>query len=146
MQWSELFDKEREPDQNQVREFVSSVLWDGLDGFLRQTYNVKPKLAYSGCKMDNGEWKGWNVKYKKNGRSLCTLYPKRGYFLLLMIVGKNELEEVEKHMQSCTVYTQNLFLSSALGSYGKSLAFEVRDDDVLEDVKNLILIRMKPKV
>ena len=22
-------------------------------------------------------WKGWNVKYQKSGKSLCTLYPKR---------------------------------------------------------------------
>jgi hypothetical protein len=28
--------------------------------------------------------KGWNVKYRKGGRALCTLYPMSGFFLALV--------------------------------------------------------------
>ncbi|MDR2971998.1 MAG: DUF3788 domain-containing protein, partial [Bacteroidales bacterium] len=83
MKWNEMFDRENEPSEVQVKEFVNTPLLDDLDGYLRQTYKVKPKLTHSNCNMDGGMWKGWNVKYQKSGKSLCTLYPKQGYLQLL---------------------------------------------------------------
>ena len=65
MQWSELFDDEHEPLDNQIKEFVDSPLWDDLANYLHQTYDIHPKLFYSRCSMQKGFWKGWNVKYKK---------------------------------------------------------------------------------
>ena len=143
MQWSELFDAENEPQDSQVKEFVNSPLWDGLDGHLRQEYNVKPKLAYSNCAMDAGLWKGWNVKYKKSGKSLCTVYPKQGYLLVLLQVGLREMNETELLMPTCTEYTQNLFNQAVVGHIGKFLAFDVQDENVLDDIKKLIAVRAK---
>ena len=88
MQWSELFDEAHEPLDNQIKEFVDNPLWDELADYLQQTYNVEPKLLYSGCSMQKGFWRGWNVKYKKSGKSLCTLYPKQGYFIAHCCGGK----------------------------------------------------------
>ncbi|MCL2699343.1 MAG: DUF3788 domain-containing protein, partial [Defluviitaleaceae bacterium] len=93
MQWHELFNKEHEPSDNQIKEFVNTPLWDDLADSLRQTYNVKPKLSYSGCAMDSGMWKGWNIKYKKSGKPLCTAYPKQRYLLLLVPIGPREMND-----------------------------------------------------
>jgi hypothetical protein len=112
MVWSELYDKTNEPQKEQVQNFVDTPLWDDLAAHLEQSYNVKPKLSYSGCSMEGGAWKGWNVKYKKGGKVLCSLYPKQGYFLVLVPYE------------------------------GKSNAFEVNDENVLRDVKNLIELRV----
>jgi len=144
MQWNELFGRENEPSEVQVKEFVNIPLLDELDGYLRQTYKVKPKLAYSSCNMDGGMWKGWNVKYQKSGKSLCTLYPKQGYLQLLVPVGAREMNEAELLMPLCTEYTQELWGRSGGADY-KSMAFEVRDENVLQDVKNLVEIRVKTK-
>jgi len=145
MQWHELFDAENEPSETQIREFVDTPLFGGLDDYLRREYKVKPKLAYSNCSMDKGMWKGWNVKYKKSGKSLCTLYPKKGYILALLPIGVREMSEAELLMPLCTEYTQNLFNGTACGHSGKSLAFEVKDEKVLGDMKGLIAIRAKSK-
>lgn len=141
MQWGELYDNGHEPLDNQIKEFVDTPLWDDLANYLQQTYNVKPKSFYSGCSMDKGLWKGWNVKYKKNGKSLCTLYPKQGYFLSLVPIGLREINEVELLMSLCTEYTQNLFKQTVSGHNGKSLAFSVKNEDILHDMKNLIALR-----
>ena len=146
MQWNELFSKEQEPSVGQVGEYINTSLWDSLDSHIQQTFNVKPKLSYSGCSMDDGLWKGWNVKYKKSGKSLCTLYPKQGYLLLLVPVGQKEMTEAELLIPLCTEYTQNLFNQATTGHIGKFLAFEIKDEDVLQDVKNLIALRVKKKV
>ena len=57
-QWNELFDREHEPTEIQIKEFVNTPLFSDLDEHLRQTYKVKPKVEYSSCVMDGGMWKG----------------------------------------------------------------------------------------
>jgi len=145
MQWSKLFGKEKEPSVSQIEDYVETPLWSGLDNHIQEIYNVKPKLSYSGCSMDSGMWKGWNVKYKKGGKALCTVYPKQGYLLMLVPIGLKDMTEAELVMPLCTEYTQNLFKQAKTGHTGKSLAFEVKDESVLKDVKQLIALRVKKK-
>lgn len=141
MQWGELYGDEYEPLDHQIKEFVNTPLWDDLANHLQQTYNVGPTLFYSCCSMDKGFWKGWNVKYKKSGRQLCTLYPKQGYFVALIAVGAKEIAESDLLIPLCDEYTQDLYNRTEFGSIGKSLAVEVTDENILRDVKNLIAIR-----
>mgnify|MGYP005779037109 CR=1 FL=1 len=141
MQWSELFDDEHEPLDNQIKEFVDSPLWDDLANYLHQTYDIHPKLFYSRCSMQKGFWKGWNVKYKKNDKSLCTLYPKQGYFIALIAVGSKEVVEADSLIPFCDEYTQNLYSQTKFGTVGKSLPVEVTNESILCDVKNLIALR-----
>ncbi|MCL2867330.1 MAG: DUF3788 domain-containing protein [Clostridia bacterium] len=144
MKWNELFDKEHAPSEEQITEFIGTPLFDDLNGHLRQTYNIKPKLAYSNCNMDGGMWKGWNIKYQKSGKSLCTLYPKRGYLHLLITIGGRGVNEAELLIPMCTEYIQNLWVKS--DSHGsRYLGIELRDESVLRDVKRLIDIRAKTK-
>jgi len=144
MQWHELFDREHEPSEAQVKEFVGNPIFDELDGHIRETYKVKPKLAYSGCGMDGGAWKGWNIKYQKSGKSLCTFYPRQGYLQLLVTIGARGVNEAELLMPACTEYIQNLFAQSDFQG-SKYLGIELRDENVLRDVKSLIEIRAKTK-
>jgi len=143
-QWSELYDCDHEPSETQIKEFVDTPLYEELDGHLRETYKIKPKMAYSGCGMDGGAWKGWNVKYQKSGKSLCTIYPKQGYLQLLLTIGVRGTDEAEHLMPLCTEYVQSLWAQS--GSRGsKCLGIELRDESVLCDVINLIEIRSRTK-
>ena len=144
MQWNELFDHEHEPSEVQIREFVGTPLFDELDGHLKETYKVKPKLSYSKCGMDGGAWKGWNIKYQKSGKSLCTLYPKQGYLLLLITIGVRGVNEAELLIPLCTEYIQNLWGKNDFHG-SRYLGIELRDKNVLRDVKSLIEIRAKTK-
>jgi len=144
MQWHELFDREHEPSETQIKVYVNTPLLDELDSYIRQTYNVKPKLAYSSCKMDGGAWQGWNIKYQKSGKSLCTLYPKQGYLQLLVTIGVRGVHEAELLMPMCTEYIQDIFSKSEFRG-SRILGVELRDENVLRDVKSLIEIRAKTK-
>ena len=144
MQWHELFDREHEPTEVQIKEYINTPLFGELDEHLRQIYKVKPKLAYSSCGMDAGAWKGWNIKYQKSGKSLCTLYPKQGYPLLLITIGVRGVGEAELLMPMCTEYIQGLFGKGDFHG-SKYLGIELRDESILHDVKNLIEIRAKTK-
>lgn len=141
MQWSALYDNGHVPGENQIKEFVDTPFWDRLANHLQQTYKVEPKLFYSCCSMQKGFWKGWNVKYKKGGKALCTLYPKRGYFIALIHVGAKESSEADLLIPLCEEYTQNLYKQTEFGTVGKSLPMEVTSENRLRDVKKLIALR-----
>jgi len=80
----EVFNKEIQPTETEIKDFVGTELFTDLDNHLRENYKIKPKLSYSGCAMDNNIWRGWNIKYQKSGKSLCTIYPQQGYFMVLV--------------------------------------------------------------
>ena len=141
MQWCELYPKEHEPLDQQIKDFVNSPLWEELTTHLQQTYNIKPQLFYSNCSMDKGYWKGWNVKYKKGSKSLCTLYPKQGYILMLIPLGLKEISQVDISNLLKDKYMQDLFTRTKAGKTGMSLAVEVKSKKTLNDIKKLIALR-----
>jgi hypothetical protein len=80
----EIFDKEIQPTESELASFVGTEHFIDLHNYLCENYKIKPKIAYSNCSMDNNVWRGWNIKYQKSGKSLCTIYPQQGYFLALV--------------------------------------------------------------
>lgn len=145
MQWHTLYSKENEPTEEQIRQFTATPCWDTLTSYLQQTYQIQPTLFYSGCRMEAGKWQGWNVKYKKSGKALCTLYPKEGYFVALIPISSKEIDEAELLLPHLTPYTQKQFNQTPFGHYGKSLALEVTSDAILQDAKSLIALRIGTK-
>ena len=91
----EMFDKEVQPTEAELRDFVETELFADLHNHVCEKYKVKPKMAYSNCAMDNNIWRGWNIKYQKSGKSLCTIYPQQGYFLVLVPGKSFEVKNVE---------------------------------------------------
>lgn len=143
--WNDLFGKENEPTNTQITDFIATPLWSDLAYYVQQTYNIQPKTEYSSCAMDGGIWKGWNVKYKKSGKSLCTLYPKHGYFLSLITVSAKEAAEADLLIPLCCEYVQGLWNKAEPCHFGKILGIEVTKDEILRDVKELIALRVKPR-
>jgi AraC family transcriptional regulator len=145
MLWNDLFSKENEPTAEQIQEFVATPLWSELADYLQTTYNTKPKIEYSNCAMDGGIWKGWNIKYKKSGKSLCTLYPKQSYFLSLITVSEKDIAEADLLIPLCCDYIKDLYNNAVPCHIGKMLGIDVTSDEILCDMKELIALRVKPK-
>jgi len=139
MEWSELYKSDRQPSEEEIAAFVSSPLWADLHRFLRGQYGVEPLYGYSTC---SGQ-PGWNVKYQKAGRALCTLYPMPGFFIALVVIGAKERPEAELLVPACSPYTQALFDRTPAAMGGQWLMIHVTEEAVLEDVKRLIQLRRK---
>ncbi len=140
MEWSELFNQNNKPNIDNISAFINNELWNDLYMFIKNNYSVLPKIEYSICSMQ----KGWNIKFKKASKSLCTVYPMEGYFKALVVVGEKELMQTELIMPTCCEYTQHLFREAASSALGRWLMLEVRECAVLQDVISLIQIRVKP--
>ena len=144
MEWSQLYTSSREPAMEDIRDFIGKAapLFKELSTYLEETYNVPPKLSYSSCSAQPG----WNVKYQKRGKSLCTLYPMDGYFIALLVIGSKEEAETEAAaaLGVFTDYVTELYMKTSFSCGGRWLMIEVTDRDILEDVKCLTAIRVKP--
>jgi len=145
MKWNELFDANRIPSYEDIRNYTGEAkhIWDELVSYIEETYQVKPQLDYSKCSAQPG----WNIKYKKSGKSLCTLYPMPNYFIALVVVGAKEENEVEAAMQTgiFTPYVNELYRKTAFSAMGRWLMIEVKDKEVLKDIKGLIGIRVRSR-
>lgn len=141
MEWSNLYGPSSQPTLDEISEYVNHDLWQDLNLFLQNTYHIQPKLVYSQCSMQ----RGWNLKYQKSGRSLCTLYPMENYFIALIVIGNKEMHEAELLMPLCSKYTQALYQKTASSTGGRWLMINITDRPILDDVINLLQIRARTK-
>jgi len=133
-------DASRVPSEQDISAYVKNPLWDRLCTYLEEEYGARRIVEYSRCAVP-----GWNVKYKKSGRSLCTLYPMEGYFIALIVIGEREKNEMELLLPSLGSYLQALYRDTKTGMGQKWLMIEVREEEVLNDVKRCVAIRAQKK-
>mgnify|MGYP001237740760 CR=1 FL=1 len=141
MNWNEQYPKTMMPNLQEVSCFVSNPLWDELCTHLESCYGVLPKTEHSICSGAPG----WNIKYKKSGRALCTLYPADGFFTCVVSVGSREAMEAELLLSACTEYVRNLYWNTKPFNGGRWLMICVTSAEILEDVKSLIDLRVQRK-
>ena len=141
MSWNEQFPKEREPSLAGIADYIGNPLWGNLCAHLESAYNVRPRIEHSVCSGAPG----WNVKYKKGGRSLCTLYPGEGFFTALVCIGQKEQGEAELLLPSLSPKLRELYQNANPLNGTRWLMIDVTDETILENVKLLIGIRAKKR-
>ena len=141
MAWKDTYPKDRAPSAEEIDACVGSPLWGTLCRTVEETYGAAPRIEYSCCSMAPG----WNVKYKKGGRALCTLYPNEGDFSCMVVVGERVLPEAELLVIACDPYTQELFRNTKVSMGGKWLYIDVKSEPVLRDTLRFISLRAAGK-
>lgn len=105
---------------------------------LKHRYPCTETIEYSSCSME----KGWNLKLKKAGRTLCTIYPRASYFTVMVVIGRKERARVDAILPSCTIELQELFSRTREGNGQKWLMMDIEGDGgIYPDVLRLIEIR-----
>src|SRR5512137_2442035 len=92
-----MTDKTTQPSDIDMLNVIGSPLaeaWTTLRRFLAETYGIEP-LFNSG-----GKRYGWNLQYRVGGRPLCEMYPERGSFTALVILGKAELDQALERIET----------------------------------------------
>jgi hypothetical protein len=140
--WEVVLDCENQPNWELLSAYVDSRLWEELNDYLQDAYRAQPELSFSFCSAQ----RGWNVKYTKSGRALCTLYPQKGSFLALVVVGRKEEPFVQGLLPDLSQDTVKLYDKTPSMSMGRWLMIEVRDEESLRDVKALIGLRLCPQI
>lgn len=128
------------PSIEDIYSFVRNPLLKDFCLKMEQQYQAEPKMEFSRCSWEYG----WNVKFKKSGKNLCTVYPRENYFTVLVVIGQAEKEEAEALLPELSAELQSIYGQCQEGNGQRWLMIDMEDDDrKYQDVWKLIQIRRK---
>lgn len=119
-------------------EYVHNPVFARFCSDMKSKYHCSEKIEFSSC-----SWQfGWNIKFKKSGKTLCTIYPKENYFTVLVVVGMKQKESVEAILEELTPELRGIYKQTKTGNGQKWLMMDLEDKEKMYfDVFRLIDIR-----
>ena len=138
MTWDEMFAKENPPEFSDVTAYIQMDEWNQLYTELKDVIGAKPKLEHSRCSIP-----GWNIKFKKRGKNLCTVYPKQGTFHILIIANKPHQIEIEAVLKTCGERINTAYQAVDFFNGGKWVMYDVENQEHLDDALKLIQFRLQ---
>lgn len=138
----DLKDIAYQPDVEEIGEIVNNPLFYELCNTMESEYKALRSIEFS-----KDVWfPGWNIKFRKAGKSLCAIYPKEGFFTVLVVVGKKEKEWVEEKLPDLSNQIQELYHKTKEGNGQRWLMIDLSTPGtVYRDVLTLIRIRRQSK-
>lgn len=132
-------DKEQPPSDEQLRAALATqfTLWDNLQEFILEKYGLSGEMSFGGKKY------GWNLWYRKSGKSLTSLYPQEGYLVAQIVLGRDQAEQALQ-LELGKDVRQALEAAPQLHD-GRWLFLPVRNHQDVEDVKQLLLVKKRPQ-
>ena len=134
----DLQDKNNQPTIEAISEYVRNPVFMQFCLEIKNTYKCNEKIEYSSCSWE----KGWNIKFKKAGKTLCTVYPRECYFTVMIVIGTKEKASVEAILPECTAELSDIYNQTKEGNGQRWLMIDLEDkEDLYNDVLRLIQIR-----
>jgi hypothetical protein len=136
-----MLDESIIPDDNLIAEILGKTAlkrWNDIREFLTTNYDFPPELSFYGRKY------GWSFRYRRKGKTLCTMFPEEKSFTVLVTLGRQEIEKAGKVLAEFNNDTRDLFQNAHQYHDGKWLFKRIRNLSDLKDVKTLITIKKKP--
>jgi len=137
-----IMDGTHEPSMDEITLYIDEKgrkNWLEMIGFIEGNFKTKQQIDYSTC---SGK-PGWNLKYKKSGKALCTIYPEKDSFTVLLVLGRKERAVFEETREDYCPYINDLYDQCTLFNGTKWLMIEVTSNSILEDVEELIKMKTR---
>lgn len=136
-----ILDVNNTPTYDDILMFMSEpgqILWKDINSFIQEKYNVSPKMAYSRCT----EKPGWNIKYQKGNKSICTLYPEKEYFTALVVITQNLVPVINS--MALEFDEEILRRVNSVKPFNGTLWLMIRADraEVVSNVKKLLELKL----
>ncbi len=82
-----------QPASEEIRSALGTCfpLWERLTSFIEKSYQIEGKWSKWGPAQS-----GWNLRYRRKGRSLAALHPQREGILAQIVLGKAQAERALK--------------------------------------------------
>ena len=133
-----FLDKEHQPSPDELSAAMgpATLLWERLVRFIADTYQMPGEWSYGGKKY------GWNLWYRKGGKSLTSLYPQQGYLVAQVVLGR---EEGERALAlSLGEHVGGMLRVAPLLHDGRWLFIPVTTEIDAADVEQLLLVKRRP--
>lgn len=131
-------DKSHAPALREIKRALGAKypLWNQLTKFIGATY------AITGEPIFGGKNYGWNVRYRRGGRTLTSLFPQTGYFVALVTIGPSEMDAVRA--LPLGPKTKAVLDRATTYPEGRWLYIPVRTARDLKDVQRLLAVKRRP--
>lgn len=137
-----MTNKTRRPTEQEIMAFIgeqAKETWLEIKRFIENNYGLEPETIFYGKKY------GWTVRYRKSGKTLCSLFPEKGGFTLLIVLGKKETEKALSMQNELKAKIRRLFEETKQLHDGRWLWIRPLTKSDADDVKKLLHIKRKPK-
>lgn len=134
-----FLDKDYQPTETAIFAALGAkrTLWEGLTQFIADNYPIPGEWNFGGKNY------GWNLWYRKNGKTLVTLFPQDGYFVAQVVLGKDQVEQalaLKLGKNVGTVLTETPQLHD-----GRWLFVKVKTAKDVKDLQQLLQIKRRPR-
>ncbi len=131
-------DKEHKPTDEDLRGTLGAawIHWENLLSFIAEKFAIPPEMNFGGKNY------GWNLWYRKGGKSLVTLYPHQDSFIAQVVLGKDQVEkalalELGENVGGVLRNTPQLH-------DGRWLFITARSERDVADTQKLLMVKRKP--
>jgi hypothetical protein len=140
MSYERMLDGEHQPTEPDILKTIGKKeVWLDLKQYLEQNYDFVPELVFYGAKY------GWTIRYRKSGKTLCSLFPEKGAFTVLLVLGKQETEKALSMLDEFSTRVGKLVNGAEQRRDGRWLWIRVLTSVDADDVKELLKVKRKPK-
>ena len=133
-----FMDPEHVPGDREIARALgsSAPLWERLTEYVEESYGIEP------TSVPPSRNSGWDVKYRKGGKTLVALTPVEGGFTALVVLGEKETEAARglglgDHVRAVLDGARQL-------RDGRWLFIAVESDRDVDDVEALLAVKRRP--
>lgn len=134
-----FMDAARAPTDVEIADALgpAAPLWERLTTFVTDSYGVEPAFVPPSRNY------GWEVKYRKGGKTLVSLTPDEGGFTALVVLGKQETESARG--LALGQHVRRVFEEARQLRDGRWLFVPVESERDVADVEALLAVKRRPR-
>ena len=134
----DLHDKNICPTLDEIGQYVGNPVFMQFCSAIKSAHSCSEKIEFSACSWEHG----WNIKFKKAGKTLCTIYPKENFVTVMVVIGRQAKKPVETILPELTPELKDIYHHTQAGNGQKWLMIDLQaKGDLYNDLLRLIEIR-----
>jgi hypothetical protein len=140
MSYERMTDKDQRPTEAEIQKVIGgSREWNDLTKYLLDNYDFVPELVYYGKKY------GWTVRYRRGGKTLCSLFPEKGAFTVLVVLGKKEASGIHNVISKFSDKVKSVIENTEHLHDGCWLWIRVSSLREVKDIIELLKLKRQPQ-
>jgi hypothetical protein len=134
-----FIEKRHRPEMKEMLASINSKkgLWNDLERFLEENYRTKRDFAFYGKNY------GWAVRFRKAGKALLSAYPEEDAFTVQIILSQTLAEKASSLKLGKNA--KKVLENAHPFPEGRWLFIKVNSSEDISDIKQLILLKERPK-
>lgn len=112
--------------------------WLQLTRFADKNYDHQSEIIYGGKNY------GWNLRYRKGGKTLFSMFPEKDCFTVLLVLGQKEIGVYKDREDKFGESFKSVYESASQFHDGRWLWIKVHSVEGINDIEKMILIKKKP--